>query len=147
MGHNYRITALTQTDVTAVKVYYPKEGTIQVHINRDVKCPSGFPPGYFWYSTKRHGPGCPPKWIVKKSTTPGEVSDDSNEEQSNSDNPDVKSEAENSESKPDNEPSELESSPTPQTQSTRNSNGGATKSTHENKLRVELSQCVWGRGV
>ena len=68
----YRITALTQTDVTAVKVYYPKEGAIQVHMNRDIKCPSGFPPGYFWYGNKRCGPSHPPKWInklVKKSTS------------------------------------------------------------------------------
>ena len=28
-----RITTLTQTDVTAVKMYYPKEGTVQVHMN------------------------------------------------------------------------------------------------------------------
>ena len=27
-------------------------------------CLSGFPSGFFWYGGKRHGPGCPPKWVV-----------------------------------------------------------------------------------
>ena len=113
------------SDVTAVKVHYPKEGTIQVHMNRVVKCPSGFPPGYFWYGNKRRGPGRPPKWIdklVKKSTTSEEVSDDSDDEQlseadeENSDaNPQVESE-------PEDESNELESShtiPTPPPTRTR----------------------------
>ena len=114
----YRVTALTQTDVTAVKVYYPNEGTIQVHMNRVVKCPSGFPPGCFWYGNKRRGPGRPPKWIdklVKKSTTPEEVSDDSEDEQlsdGDGENSDVESKPE---SESENESNELESSPTPQT--------------------------------
>ena len=88
-------------------------------MNRVVKCPSEFPPGYFWYGSKRHGPGRPPKWIdrlVKKSTTPGEVSDDSDEERLSDANSDTKFEAENSELEPENEPSELEPSPAPQTQ-------------------------------
>ena len=112
-----KIERIVHSDITAVKVYYPKEGTIQIHMNRVVKCPLRFPPGYCWYGNKRRGPGRPHKWIdklVKKSTTP-EVSDDSDDEQlsdadeENSDaNPQIESE-------PKDKSNELESSPTIQT--------------------------------
>ena len=56
--------------------------------------------------------------LVKKSTTPEEVSDDSDDEQlsdTDDENSDAESEAENSESGSENEMNELESSSTPQT--------------------------------
>ena len=28
-------------------------------------CPSAFPAGCYWYATKRHSPGRPPKWVQK----------------------------------------------------------------------------------
>ena len=49
--------------MTAVKVYYPEEGQFQVHQSRVCLCPSGSPPGYFWYGSRRHSSGRLPKWI------------------------------------------------------------------------------------
>ena len=40
-------------DVSAVKVYYPEEGSIQVHQSLVCPCPAGFPAGYFWYGVRR----------------------------------------------------------------------------------------------
>ena len=59
----YRITACDQTNVTAVKVYFPREDAIRVHQNRVKPCPDGFMAGYYWYGSKRKGPGRPPKWV------------------------------------------------------------------------------------
>lgn len=59
----YRVVSTTNTGVTALKVYYPQDGTIQVHSHRVTKCPDEFPPGYFWYGSRRKGPGRPPKWV------------------------------------------------------------------------------------
>lgn len=44
------------------KVYFAQDGTIQVHQSRVALCPPAFPAGYYWYGTKRHSPGRPPKW-------------------------------------------------------------------------------------
>ena len=59
----YRILARDEPDVTVVKVYFPKDGTIQVHQSRVKPCPAEFPAGYYWYGTRRSGPGRPPKWV------------------------------------------------------------------------------------
>lgn len=61
----YRVVAIEDPDITIVKVYYPEEGQIQVHQSRICRCPDGFPPGYFWYGTRRHSVGRPPKWIQR----------------------------------------------------------------------------------
>jgi len=45
------------------KVYFPQEKNIQVHQSCVQLCPSNFP-GYYWYSSKRAGPGCPQKWLM-----------------------------------------------------------------------------------
>ena len=56
----YRITSCNDTNVTAVKVYFPRENPIQVHQMRVKPCPDGFPSGYYG---KRQGPGRPPRWV------------------------------------------------------------------------------------
>ena len=70
----YRIVSCNETNVTAVKVYFPGEQQIKVHQNRIKPCPDGFPAGYYWYGSRRVGPGRPPKWVEKvlssKSNSP-----------------------------------------------------------------------------
>ena len=61
----YRVTSCNDTNVTAIKVYFPCENPIQVHQSRVKPCPDGFTAGYFWYGGKRKGPGRPPKWVEK----------------------------------------------------------------------------------
>ena len=34
-------------------------------MSRVTPCPSTFPAGYYWYGTRRHSPGRPPKWVQK----------------------------------------------------------------------------------
>ena len=50
-------------DLTVTKVYYPQEGSIQIHQERVCFCPPEFPAGYFWYGKRRHVVGRPPKWV------------------------------------------------------------------------------------
>ncbi len=59
----YRVVTCNTPDVTVSKVYYAQEGSIQVHQSHVAPCPTGFPSGYYWYSTRRHSPGRPPKWV------------------------------------------------------------------------------------
>ena len=59
----YRITSCNETNVTAVKVYFPRENPMQVHQLRVKPCPRHFPAGFYWYGTKRKGPGRPPRWV------------------------------------------------------------------------------------
>ena len=61
----YRIVSWRDPDVTVVKVYASQDGQLQVHQSRVAPCPSGFPAGYFWYGSRRHSPGRPPKWVQK----------------------------------------------------------------------------------
>ena len=59
----YRITSCNETNVTAVKVYFPRDYPIQVHQLRVKRCPHGFPAGFFCYGNKRKGPGRSPRWV------------------------------------------------------------------------------------
>ena len=59
----YRIISFDETNVTAVKVYFPREDHVKVHQTRVKPCPDGFMAGYYWYGNKRKGPGRPPKWV------------------------------------------------------------------------------------
>lgn len=61
----YRITSCNDTDVSAVKVYFPREDAVKVHQTRVKPCPDGLLAGYYWYGNKRKGPGHPPKWVEK----------------------------------------------------------------------------------
>ena len=57
----YRIMKLTDTDVTAIKIYFPEDVTIKVHQNRVSPCPMGLPFGCYWYEEKHKCPSLP-KW-------------------------------------------------------------------------------------
>lgn len=59
----YRVVECHGPDISAVKVYLPQDGRVQVHQMRVTPCPSEFPAGYYWYGDKRSGPGRPPKWV------------------------------------------------------------------------------------
>ena len=59
----YRVTPCNDTNITATKVYFPMDHPIHVHQTRVKPCPVGFTAGYFWYGGKRHGSGCPPRWV------------------------------------------------------------------------------------
>ena len=59
----YRVTCLNHQNATAVKVYFPQEDALQVHLSRVRPAPSDFPAGYYWYEGSRRGPGKPPEWI------------------------------------------------------------------------------------
>ena len=48
------------------KIYFPDDPPIQVHQSRVKQCPELFPKGFYWYGSKRHGPGRPPKNVQKK---------------------------------------------------------------------------------
>ena len=52
-------------DITVMKVYSPQDGQIQVHQSRVVPCPHEFPAGFYWYGSRRSGPGRTPKWVDK----------------------------------------------------------------------------------
>ena len=77
----YRITSCDNTGMSAVKVYFPREDAVKVHQTRVKPCPDGLLAGYYWYGTKRKGPGRPPKWVEKiLSDTDKEVEDKPQEE-------------------------------------------------------------------
>ena len=60
----YRVLSCQAPDVTAVKVYLPQDGQIQVHQTRVTPCPEDIPAGYYWYGRKKHSPGRPPQWVT-----------------------------------------------------------------------------------
>ena len=59
----YRIVSRDDPDLTVAKVYFPEEDTIQIHQSRVCICPTGFPPGYYWYGSKCHSSATLPRWI------------------------------------------------------------------------------------
>lgn len=61
----YRVVRVDNPDVTVSKVYFAKDGDIQVHQSRVKHCPPQFPHGFYWYGGKRRGPGRPPKWVAR----------------------------------------------------------------------------------
>ena len=71
----YRVTSCNETNVTAVKVYFPREDPIQVHQLRVKPCPRGFTAGYYWYGSKRRDlvvrhAGYGMSWLAKIPLTP-----------------------------------------------------------------------------
>ena len=62
----YRITSCDGPDITAVKVYFPTDPSIQVHQMRVLKCSPTFPTDFYWYRRKRSKPGRPPKHVQKQ---------------------------------------------------------------------------------
>ena len=65
----YRIIEKRDPDITLCKVYFPEEKSIQVHQTRIQPCPVNFPAGYYWYGSRRVGPGRPPKWVDRLMAT------------------------------------------------------------------------------
>ena len=61
----FGVVKVQEPVVTVVKVYRPQDPHLRIHQTRVTPCPSGFPAGYHWYGSKRHGPGRPPKWVDK----------------------------------------------------------------------------------
>ena len=59
----YRVQSCDSPDVVASKVYFPEEGTIQVHQTRTTPCYPGFPNGFYWYGKKQTSQGHYPQWI------------------------------------------------------------------------------------
>ena len=59
----YRVVSLRGPNVVASKVYFPDNGTIQVHLSRVCGCPKEFPGGFYWYGGRQAGPGRPPRWL------------------------------------------------------------------------------------
>ena len=60
----YRIIGRRYPDVTVIKVYAPPRWQAPCPSSRVVPCPPELPAGFFWYGTRRAGPGRPPKWVV-----------------------------------------------------------------------------------
>ena len=52
----YRITSQTELDVWAVKVYFPHDLAIRIHVWRVKPCLPNFLSGFYWYGGKHHGP-------------------------------------------------------------------------------------------
>ena len=44
---------LNDPDVTAIPVYFPDSGLIQVHQSRTCPCPPDWPAGFYWYGKNR----------------------------------------------------------------------------------------------
>ena len=59
----YRVTSIDNQNATAIKVYFPQEDALHVHLSRVCPVPCDFPAGYYWYGGSRRGPGRPPEWI------------------------------------------------------------------------------------
>ena len=59
----YRVVSCDDPNIA--KVYFPDEGTIQVHQSRVCICPVEFPAGYYWYGSKCHSDGTLPRWIQR----------------------------------------------------------------------------------
>ena len=59
----YRIIRRQDPTVVCTKVYFPDHGEMRIHQSRICPCPAEFPAGYFWYGSRRRGPGRPPRWV------------------------------------------------------------------------------------
>ena len=51
----YRVISKNDTDVTVMKIYFPDDPQIQVHLSRVQPCPPSFPRSFYWYGGKRTG--------------------------------------------------------------------------------------------
>jgi len=89
--------------VTVSKVYFARDGQIQVHQSRVKSCPPHFPHGFYWYGNKRRGPGRPPKWVAQILDEQTEILEESEVVPENSEIPEESAASEES-SDQDNEP-------------------------------------------
>ena len=68
-------------------MYFPRDGLVNVHQLRVMKCPVQFPAGYYWYDQKQHSPERIPGWLENllngaTNTTTGNASHDTISEDS-----------------------------------------------------------------
>ena len=73
----YRVTQISDPDITVVKVFFPDEGPIQVHQSRVCLCPEQLPAGFYWYGGNRKSAGKVPRWVgrlLSQGDVPPEVS-------------------------------------------------------------------------
>ena len=61
---SYRVTGIDNQNATAIKVYFPQEDALHVHLSRVRPDPSDFPAGYSWYGGSRCGPGRLPEFTA-----------------------------------------------------------------------------------
>ena len=59
----YHVTAVNEPDATLVKVYFPEEEPIQVHLYRVCPHPPLLPAGFYWYGGNHRCPGKVPQWV------------------------------------------------------------------------------------
>ena len=57
------LITMTDTDVTAVKIYFPEDGSIKVHQEWVTTCPLNFLAGCYWHGVGKQGPGHLPRWF------------------------------------------------------------------------------------
>ena len=67
-----------------VKVYFPEEGQIQVHLSRVCSCPPHLPAGLYWCGGNRKCPGRVLQWVQKLFCNEQEDKQNSNQEASES---------------------------------------------------------------
>ncbi len=60
---NDRVVQKNDPDISAAKVFFPEEGTIQVHQTRVCPCPPLWPAGFYWYGGNRKCAGRVPQWM------------------------------------------------------------------------------------
>ena len=83
----FRITDINGPDVTVIRVYFPEDKPIQVHMLRVSPCPPDFPAGYYWYGKKKSS-GRPAPWVEKLLSTEQQTSqEDQLEEGSDEEDP------------------------------------------------------------
>ena len=61
----YRMISRDDSDITATKIYFLDDPSMQVHQTRVQHCPYSLPSGFYWYGAKRSKPGRPPKKLLK----------------------------------------------------------------------------------
>ena len=66
----YQVTTVTETEVTAIKVHSPQDGTISVHASIMTRCPLYF----LLEAGQRSGPGRLLRWVDQDETEPDQKS-------------------------------------------------------------------------
>ena len=69
---------MTDTDITAIRTYFPEDDSIKVHQGRVTKCQMGCTAGCYWYGNKKQGPGHLPRWL--KALCEEQISEEGSEQ-------------------------------------------------------------------
>ena len=59
------MTAINGPHATLLKVYFPEEGPIQVHLSRVCPCPPLLPVGFYWYGGNHRCSGRVSQWVER----------------------------------------------------------------------------------